>query len=104
MGYALDVNSTVMCSHAGQAQPGSPSPRVTMANQAAVPLSSSYTISGCSLVPQAGGPCATALWVVGTTRVTSGGTPLLIDSGSAVCVPTGTGLQVSVVQQKVQMT
>ncbi len=103
-GFALDASSTILCTHGGQAQPSSPSTRVMVVNQAAVPLTSSYTIAGCALPPQAGGPCASAQWVVGATRVTADGAPLLIQGGSAVCVPTGTGLQVVVAQAKVQLT
>jgi hypothetical protein len=91
--------------HMGQATPTVTSPNVTVVGQAAVTLSAPYTIAGCPFVPTAGtGPCATAQWVVGATRVTSFGVPLVIQTGQAVCVPTGTGLQVLAVQSKVIAT
>jgi hypothetical protein len=46
----------------------------------------------------------TAQWVVTATRVTSGGVPLVLKDSTAVCVPTGTGLQVASVQAKVKGT
>jgi hypothetical protein len=45
--------------------------------------------------------CVTAQWVVGTTRVTSNGQPLLVQSSQAVCTPAGTPLLVVVTQTRV---
>ncbi len=104
-GSVLHVGAQVVCMHMGQAMPTSPSPRVMVAGQPAVTMAASYSIAGCPFVPPPGtGPCATAQWVVGATRVTSEGMPLLIQGGTAVCVPTGTGLQVMVVQPQVTAT
>jgi hypothetical protein len=100
----LDVTATVMCMHGGQAQPAVPSPRVLVANQPVVTQTSPYVIAGCTFVPPAAGPCVTAQWVVAATRVLVGGAPVLLKSGTAVCVPTGTGLQVSATQTKVTGT
>lgn len=104
-GAVLHLGAQVVCMHMGQAVPVVTSPRVTVAGQPAVTLTSSYTIAGCPFVPPPGtGPCATAQWVLGTTRVTSMGQPLLIQGGQAVCVPTGTGLLALVVQPQVIAT
>jgi hypothetical protein len=43
----------------------------------------------------------TAQWVMGTTRVTSFGQPLLVQSGEAICAPTGTPLIPLVTQMRV---
>jgi hypothetical protein len=43
----------------------------------------------------------TAQWVVTATRVVSGGVPLVLQDSTAVCAPTGTGLQVVSVQTRV---
>jgi hypothetical protein len=43
----------------------------------------------------------TAQWVVGSTRVTSTGMPLVVQSRQAVCVPTGTPLIIAVTQTRV---
>ena len=104
-GSVLHQGAQVACVHMGQAMPTSTSPRVSVAGQPAVTLAVSYAIAGCPFVPPSGtGPCATAQWVMGATRVSSSGTPLLIQGGQAVCVPTGTGLQVLVVQPRVTAT
>jgi hypothetical protein len=103
-GPLLHVGATVLCAHGGQAQPTTPNPRVTVGGQPVVTLPTPYVIAGCGFPPASGGPCATAQWVVGTTRVTSNGQPLLIQTGQAVCVPTGTPLFPVVVQARVVAT
>jgi hypothetical protein len=52
-------------------------------------------------VPPNPGPCVTAQWIVGTTRVTSNGQPLLVLTSQAVCMPTGTPLLPLVAQTRV---
>ena len=99
-GFLLHVGATVLCSHTGQATPTVPNPRVTVSGQPTVTLSSPYVVAGCILPPQAGGPCVTAQWITGATRVTSNGQPLLVQAGQAICTPTGTPLVVVVTQTR----
>jgi hypothetical protein len=99
-GFLLHVGATVMCAHGGQAQPTVPNPRVTVTGMPTVAMSAPYVIAGCAFPPVSGGPCATAQWVVGTTRVTSLGQPLLVQSSQAVAVPTGTPLIVATTQTR----
>ena len=47
------------------------------------------------------GPCVTAQWAVGTTRVTSSGQPLVVLSSQAICAPTGTPLLIVATQTRV---
>jgi len=102
-GFLLHVGAQVLCCHAGQATPTVPNPRVLVSGQPTVLLSSQYLIAGCTLPPPpaANGPCVTAQWVSGTTRVTSNGQPLLVQGGQAVCAPTGTPLMVVATQTRV---
>jgi hypothetical protein len=56
-------------------------------------IAAPYAVAGCAFVPPAGnGPCVTAQWVVGSVAVTSEGQPVVIMTGMATCVPTGTPL------------
>lgn len=89
-GFLLHVGATVLCSHGGQAQPTVPNPRVTVSGQPTVTLPGPWAIAGCALPPNAGGPCVTAQFTTGSTRVTSNGQPLLLIDSQAVCAPTGT--------------
>jgi hypothetical protein len=56
-------------------------------------IAAPYMVAGCAFAPPAGnGPCVTAQWLVGAVRVTSMGQPVVIMTGVATCVPTGTPL------------
>lgn len=102
-GFLLHVGAQVLCSHAGQATPTVPNPRVTMNGQPTVLMTPPYVVAGCTLPPPptANGPCVTAQWVSGTTRVTSNGQPLLVQSSQAICAPTGTPLLIVATQTRV---
>lgn len=102
-GFLLHLGATVMCSHAGQATPVSPNPRVLVSGQSTVALTSMYSVAGCALPPppSGNGPCVTAQYVTSALRVTSNGVPLLLIDSQAVCVPTGTPLIASVTQTRV---
>jgi len=102
-GFLVHVGAQVLCSHAGQATPTVPNPRVTVSGQPTVFVTTPYVIAGCALPPPpaANGPCVTAQWLVGTTRVTSNGQPLLVQSSQAICAPTGTPLLIIATQPRV---
>jgi hypothetical protein len=102
-GFLLHLGATVMCSHGGQAQPTVVSPRVMVSGQPVVTLSAPYVVAGCALPPPiaANGPCVTAQFVMGATRVLVDGLPVLLMDSQAICVPTGTPLIVAVTQPRV---
>lgn len=98
----VQQGATVLCGHAGQSSPTTPNPRVRLGGAPAVGLAAPWTVAGCPLPPNAGGPCATAAWTAGTVRVRSLGQPLVVQTGAATCVPTGVPLQVTVAQLRVR--
>ncbi len=102
-GFLLHAGAQVLCSHAGQATPTTPNPRVTVSGQPTVLISAPYVVAGCTLPPPtaANGPCITAQWLSGTTRVLSNGQPLLVQSSQAICAPTGTPLLIIATQTRV---
>lgn len=92
-GPILHVGATVLCAHGGQATPTAPNPRVLVSGQPVATVAAPYAVAGCAFVPPAGnGPCVTAQWTVGATRVLVAGQPVAILTGVATCVPTGTPL------------
>lgn len=94
-GFLLHAGATVLCAHAGTAQPAVTNPRVRVSGQPTVVQSSTYTVSGCPF--NAGGgpmPCITAQWTVAALRVRSGGQPLLLQDSQALTTPNGTPLNV----------
>ena len=99
-GFIVHVGATVLCSHGGQATPTVPFPRVTVSGQPVVTIAGPCVVAGCSMPPPTAGngPCVTGQWLVGTTRVLAGGQPLVVQSSSSVCAPTGTPMIIAVTQ------
>ena len=100
-GFLLQVGATVICAHGGQAQPTVPNPRVLLSGAPSVQMTTPWLVAGCPFVPVAPLPCVTAQWLVGTTRVTSNGQPLLVQSSQAICAPTGAPLLPLAMQTRV---
>jgi len=102
-GFLVHVGATVLCSHAGQAQPTAPNPRVMVSGQPTVTMPAPWLIAGCTLPPPPGanGPCVTAQFVTAATRVTSNAQPLLLIDSQAICAPTGTPLLIVSTQPRV---
>jgi hypothetical protein len=100
-GFLLHFGASVLCSHGGQAQPTAVNPRVTLFGNPIVTLSSPYVVAACALPPNAGGPCATAQFVMAATRITSNGQPVLLVDSQAICTPTGTPLMPPITQTRV---
>jgi hypothetical protein len=105
-GYLLHMGATVLCAHAGQAQPTTSNPRVKVGGQPIVTLPTVYSIAGCTMPPPTAGngPCVTAQFMMGATRVKAGGQPVLLQDGQAICTPTGTPLNIVVTQVRVKGT
>jgi hypothetical protein len=104
-GPILHVGATVMCSHGGQAQPTAPVPRVMVSGQPVTTIAAPYAVAGCAFVPPGGnGPCVTGQWLVGAVRVLAMGQPVVIQTGSSTCVPTGTPMLPVMAQPRVLAT
>ncbi|RQO54780.1 hypothetical protein DBR47_22195 [Paucibacter sp. KBW04] len=100
----LHLGATVLCSHAGQAQPLAPFPRVLVSGQPVVTLASPYAIAGCALTGSPNPPCVTGQWLTGALRVMAGGTPLATLAGSSTCIPTGTPMLALMAQTRALAT
>jgi len=105
-GMLVQVGAQVLCAHGGQATPTVPNPRVTLGGAPSVLVSSPYVIAGCALPPPpaANGPCVSGQWLTGTTRVLSNGQPLLVQSSTSICAPSGTPMMVVASQTRVTAT
>jgi len=100
-GFILHAGATVLCAHGGQAQAMAPFPRVLVSGMPVVTMAGPHGVVGCPFVPPAGnGPCVTAQWVVGATRILAGGAPVLLQTSQAVCVPTATPLVIVLTQTR----
>lgn len=104
-GFIVHLGATVLCSHGGQAQPTTPNPRVLVSGQPIATMTVPYVVAGCPFVtPGGNGPCVTAQWTMGATRVFAGGAPVIMQSSMSVCAPTGTPLIVAITQTRVTAT
>jgi uncharacterized Zn-binding protein involved in type VI secretion len=102
-GFLLHMGATVLCAHAGQAQPTTPNSRVKVGGQPIATMPTVYTVAGCTMPPPSAGngPCVTAQFLTAATRVMAGGQPVLLLDSQSICTPTGTPL--SVVQTQVRV-
>jgi hypothetical protein len=102
-GFILHLGATVLCSHGGQALPTEVQPRVAVSAQPVATITAPYVVAGCALPPPpaANGPCVTAQWLTGSTRVFAEGVPLLLLDSQALCTPTATPLIVAMAQARV---
>lgn len=105
-GLVVHVGATVLCSHAGKAQPMTAFPRVLVGGQPVVTIAGPWGVTGCILPPPsiANGPCVTGQWLTGATRVLAAGQPLVLQGGASVCAPSGTPLVVVATQTRVVAT
>jgi hypothetical protein len=102
-GFLLHAGATVLCAHAGQAQPTSPNPRVKVGGQPVVTQAAPYTVAGCPFnISGAPSPCVTASWVTAALRVRAGGLPVLLQDSQSVCAPNGTPLNIVMTQVRVK--
>src|SRR5689334_8155802 len=101
-GFLVHLGAQVLCSHGGQAQPTAPNPRVLVSGQPTVLITAPYVVAGCALPPppMAHGPCVTAQGLVGSTRVTSNGQPLVVQRSQAICGPRGRPLLIVAAQTR----
>ena len=86
-GPVLHTGTTATCPHGGSLNVIAAGARVLLGGMPAATLSDQGLVAGCALVigtkPQ---PCVTTRWIVGATRVTAGGQPLLINPVTALCI------------------
>jgi len=103
-GFLLNLASTVICAHGGQAKPTVPMPRVRVMGLPISVQPPPYVIAGCvNPPPPLGvGPCVTGMWILAALRVKAMGMPVLLQDSQAICAPTGTPLTVVLTQMRVR--
>jgi len=99
--YLVHDGAEVICIHSpGLATPTATNPRVKVDDKATVFMVSPYKVTGCSLPTTSGGPCLSANWTSGTTRVKANGQALVFfDSESRT--NTATPLKIKNTQKRV---
>lgn len=87
-GPVLHTGATANCPHGGVLNIIAASPRVTVSGMPVAVLTDQGVIAGCAFTvpPSKPQPCVSTKWIVGATRVTSNGTPVLINPCVALCL------------------
>jgi len=103
-GYLVQMGATIICAHGGQATPVPTNTRVLVGGQPVLLMSDVVTVAGCAFPPPpvANGPCVTANFLTGSTRVMVNNVPVVLTSSQSICTPTGTPLTIVVAQLRVQ--
>ena len=103
-GFLVTAGTIVLCSHGGQAKPTLPNLRVKVMGQPVVTQGPPYVVAGCTNPPPPVniGPCITANWIVASLRVKVMGMPVLLQDSLAVCIPTGTPLNIVPIPMRVK--
>lgn len=99
-GLLAHEGAVTLCMHGFQARPAVLNPRVRIGGRPTAVLTIPWLVTGCT--PPSPPSCVTAQWTTGTTRVRSGGAPLVIQGGTAVCAPSSGPLFVVAVQPRVR--
>jgi hypothetical protein len=89
-GPVLHTGTIANCPHGGMLNIIAASPRVTLSGMNAAVLTDQGVVAGCAFTVPAGPapkpqPCVTTRWMVGATRVSASGQPLLINPNVALC-------------------
>ena len=102
--YLLHEGATVECEHFGQAKPTRTDSRVRVSGQKIVTQPNPYSVTGCKLPTQSGGPCVTAMWTKAARRVKASRMPVLLKDSQAICAPTTKGVKILSTQTRVKGT
>ena len=79
MSHLLHETATIICPHAGQITVGGANPRVKVSGFGVATMASFYPIAGCTFTTESPKPCTTAQWTAPATRVTAGGSPVILE-------------------------
>lgn len=102
MPFVLTSGTSALCAHGGSVTFAPAQTRVVVSGQPAATLLDVDTVAGCPFVT--GGnpmPCVSVQWITGATRVTISGSPALLQSSTATCIPNGTPVNILVTQTQV---
>lgn len=103
-GFLLNVSSTVICAHGGQAKPTLLNPRVKVMGVPITTQGPPYAIAGCVNPPPPVnvGPCMIGNWFTASLRIKVMGLAVLLQDSRSICVPTGTPLNVIIANVRVK--
>ena len=88
---AQSTGSVILCPHGASASTSPGSPRVKVAGQPVATMADLTTVSGCPFqIPVGAGtkpqPCVKVQWLVPAVRVRAGGSPVLLQNSTGLCL------------------
>ena len=84
-GHLLHVGAMISCPHAGQVSVITTNTRVLVSSQPVATANDQFPVAGCGQ----SNPCVEVKWVVPAARVKVSGQPVVLDTSTGACVPTG---------------
>ena len=105
-GKVLTTGSQVMCPHGGNATLSTANAKASAASGKALLATDEHTVAGCAfMIGTKPSPCLQIKWSAGASKLTAGGTAVLLESSSGTCyspenAPQGSALIV-MAEQKV---
>jgi hypothetical protein len=108
-GQVLTTATVASCPHGGQATFAASQSAVTIDGSSALMATDTTTIAGCPfMIGNTPSPCTTVQWQRPATRVNAGGSAVLLDTSTGLCMSAASApqgnLQISTVQSKVTAT
>jgi hypothetical protein len=87
MGFLIDKNAVILCTHGGSTQIQTPNVRVKAGGGYVTTVNDLFTIAGCPFTvpgpkPQ---PCIKIQWLVPSARVKVNGSPVLLQNSTGIC-------------------
>lgn len=87
MGFLIDKNAVILCTHGGSTQIQTSNVRVKAGGGYVTTLNDLFTIAGCPFTvpapkPQ---PCVKIQWLVPSTRIKVNGSPVLLQNSTGIC-------------------
>lgn len=87
-GPVLHAGAVAICPHGGSLNIIAANPRVQVSGMPVAVVTDAAPIAGCvfTLPPGKPQPCVSTRWILGATRVTAGGQPVLINPAVGLCL------------------
>jgi hypothetical protein len=87
MGFLIDKNAVILCTHSGSTQIQTSNARVKAGGGYVTTLNDLFTITGCPFTLPGGKPqpCVKIQWLVPSSRIKVNGSPVLLQNSTGLC-------------------
>lgn len=87
MSFLIDQNAVILCTHGASTQIQTANTRVKAGGSFVTTVSDLFTVVGCpfTVPPPKPQPCVKVQWLAPSTRVQVNGSPVLLQTSTAIC-------------------